>query len=360
MLKHRYKFVRTDYVPAGKRAIVFAVCMLACILLHSLIMLFVTDEPLKAYVMIFEGAFASKYQISQTLNRMLPIAMMGLALSLCLKAGCLFLGGNACVLAGGIGAAVIGLNFAGLPSAVAIPAEILFAMAFGMAVAGITALLRARLGISEIYVSVMMNYVLIYTSNFLVEKVWPSWEGLNYSNQIFENARWMTAVKGMSIHLGFLLFALLFAAALFIEKTPLGFRISVFGQNNRASLYKYKERANKKLIVFVILLVGAVGGLTGATSLCANQYRFSTAICTNYGFTGIMVARLGGMNPWGILIASALLGVLRNGAISMQVATGAPVSLVDLLEGLLLIGALCADMLARYKLVAVEKAGDAQ
>ena len=73
-----------------------------------------------------------------------------------------------------------------------------------------------------------------------------------------------------------------------------------------------------------------------------------------------MVARLGGMNPWGILIASALLGILRNGAISMQITTGAPVSLVDLLEGLLLIGALCADMLARYRLVAVEKAGEAE
>lgn len=339
----------------ARRVTVLIVMFGLCLLLHSLIMLIMTDKPFAAYAAIFKGAFSSPYQVSQTLLRSLPIMLIGLGMSISLRAGVLNLGGNGCLLAGGIGATVVGLYAGSLPPFIAITLTILAAMAFGAIWSGIAGILRAKLKISEIYVTVMLNYVMVYISTYLLEGVWQNVIKLNWTDTINPNTQWPTLFAGTPVHLGFALLVAVFAAVVYLNRTPLGFEIKAFGLNNKATLFKLKETDNQKIVMFVMLFAGAIAGLAGASQVCGYQYRFSLQINNDFGFTGIIAAKLGGLNPIGILCSSLLLGTLTSGATAMQVMTNVPDSIVDVLQGMLLVAAICADRVAMYRIVKVER-----
>lgn len=349
-----YQIQEEHSCPLFKRILILFGMLTLCLILHSLIMLTMTDKPVQAYITIFKGAFGSKYQFSQTLLSSLPIVWIGLGLSICLKAGILNLGGNGSLLAGGLGAAFVGLYMPGLPTILAILVTIVLSLLFGALWSGLAGILRSRLGISEIYVTVMLNYVMLYFCTFMLEVVWQDPLKLNWTEMISENSKWPILAGGTSIHLGFLLLGLTLLGILYLNRTPLGYEIKSFGLNQQATLFKLKSRGNEKIILFVMLFSGAIAGLAGASQVAGYQYRFSLSINNDFGFTGIVAAKLGGLNPFGILAAGLLLGVLSSGATAMQVMTGVPNSIIDVLQGMLLVAAICADRLAMYKLVRLE------
>ena len=349
-----YRIQEEQNCPLIKRIIILFGMLVLCLVLHSLIMLTMTDDPLQAYITIFKSAFGTKYQISQTLLSALPIVWIGLGLSVCLRAGVLNLGGNGCLLIGGLGATIVGLYMPDLPPVLAIALMVFLSMLFGALWSGLAGILRSRLGISEIYVTVMLNYVMLYFCTFMLEVVWQDPLKLNWTEMISANSQWPILVGGTSIHLGFLFWAITLLGILFLNRTPLGYEIRSFGLNNQASLFKLKSGGNERIILFVMLFSGAIAGLAGAAQVAGYQYRFSLSINNDFGFTGIVAAKLGGLNPFGILAAGLLLGVLTSGATALQVMTGVPSSIIDVLQGMLLVAAICADRLAMYKLVKVE------
>lgn len=350
-----FRIKEEDNCPMHKRIIVLVVMIAICLLLHSLIVSRLIDHPLQAYISIFKGAFSSMYQTSQTLLRLLPIMLISLGVSICLKAGVLNLGGNGCLLAGGIGASLVGLYMGKLPSFIAITLSIVLAMLFGAVWSGIAGYLKARLKISEIYVTVMLNYCMMYISSYMLDVVWRSADKEPWSHLIGDNSKWPVLFKGTSIHIGFLFLIIAFFVVLYLNRTSLGYEIRAIGQNSNASFFKLKQHDNNRTIMFVMIFAGALAGLAGAAQLCGTQYRFSLHLNDDFGFTGIVAARLGGMNPFGILLASTLLGILSSGSTSMQVMTGLPVSIVDVLQGMLFISAILADRIAMYKIIRVER-----
>lgn len=349
-----YQIQEEQSCSLAKRMLLLLGMLVLCLFLHALIMLTMTEDPLQAYITIFKSAFGSKHQISQTLLNSLPVVWLGLGLSVCLRAGVLNLGGNGSLLAGGLGAAIVGLYMPKLPLVLAIMLTIVLSMLLGALWSGLAGILRSRLGISEIYVTVMLNYVMLYLCTFMLEVVWQDPLKLNWTEIISENSKWPVLIGGTSIHLGFFLLGLTLLGVLYLNRTPLGYEIRSFGLNQQATLFKLKARDNEKIILFVMLFSGAIAGLAGASQVAGSQYRFSLAINSDFGFTGIVAAKLGGLNPLGILAAGLLLGVLSSGATAMQVMTGVPNSIIDVLQGMLLVAAICADRLAMYKIVRVK------
>lgn len=345
-----YRFREDLSCPLAKRLALLGGVLVLCFGLHALIMLTMTDHPLAAYAVLFRSAFGNRYQISQTLLRTLPILLIGLGMSVCLKAGILNLGGNGCLLAGGLGAVFVGLYLTQLPPALAILLTVVLGMLFGALWSGVAALLRAKLNISEIYVTVMLNYVMLYFATFMLEVVWQDPMKLNWTAMISDNTKWPVLIPGTSIHLGFVLLILLFGVVCYLDRTPLGYEIRCFGLSPQATRFKLKEMDSQRLILFVMLFAGAAAGLAGACQVSGSQYRFSLQINRDFGFTGIVAAKLGGLNPVGIAAASLLLGALSSGATAMQVMTGVPDSIIDVLQGMLLVAAICADRLAMYRL----------
>jgi simple sugar transport system permease protein len=319
--RRRYKIIEQDHCTLAKRIVVLAALLLICLGLHSLIMLTMTDKPFEAYATLAKSAFSNTYQIVQTLLRSLPIMLVGLGVSLCLRAGILNLGGNGCVVAGAIGACIIGLNYEALPAAVAVPLTVIAAMVFGGLWSAVAGFLRAKFRISEIYVTVMLNYVMTYFASFLLTNVWKSQLNLDYSDQIFTNSHWPAVLSGTDLHLGFVFLVLAFLVVVFINRSPMGYEIRAHGLNSSAFRFKMKDHDSMRIVMFVMIFSGALAGLAGASQVCGHQYRFSSDVNNDFGFTGIIAAKLGGLNPVAIVVASLFLGMMESGSTAMQLLT---------------------------------------
>jgi simple sugar transport system permease protein len=60
-------------------------------------------------------------------------------------------------------------------------------------------------------------------------------------------------------------------------------------------------------------------------------------VVAQIGFDGILVALLGRVRPWGVLLAALLFGALRAGGNTMQSVSGISLELVTVLQALIVI-----------------------
>jgi ABC-type uncharacterized transport system permease subunit len=151
------------------------------------------------------------------------------------------------------------------------------------------------------------------------------------------------------LHLGFLL-ALIAAAFVYLmmRKSPVGFEIRAAGSNLRA--LEVQGTKSRRVILMVMLISGTLAGLAGMAEVYGVHYRLKAGAITSYGYTGIIVAILGLLNPWGVVIAAILFGALVNGATFMQIKTGVPSALIYAIEAILLLFYLAGWAASSFKL----------
>ncbi len=161
-------------------------------------------------------------------------------------------------------------------------------------------------------------------------------------------------LPGSRLSIGFLL-ALLAAFVVWymFQKTPLGYEIRAIGDNPVAS--RFKGISVIRIWIVTMLISGTLAGLAGATELFGVQHRLRMDLSTGYGFTGIIVAMLGGLNPVGVVIASIFFGGLINGSIRMQIITKVPTALISAVQAIILIFLLASQALVLYRVRRVDE-----
>ena len=105
-----------------------------------------------------------------------------------------------------------------------------------------------------------------------------------------------------------------------------------------------------------MVISGLVAGLAGFFELNGLHHRLKMDISHSLGFVGILIAILGRMNPFGVLLAAIFFGALINGATAMQIFTGVPAALVSSVQGVVLVFVLAAEALTHYRIVRVPHA----
>ncbi len=99
------------------------------------------------------------------------------------------------------------------------------------------------------------------------------------------------------------------AIALFfmMSSTLKGFEIRVAGQAPRAA--RFAGFSEKRTVMFCFLLSGGLAGLAGATEVAGVITQLQPQVSPGYGFTAIIVAFLGRLNPIGVIFAGLLLAL---------------------------------------------------
>src|SRR6202030_709618 len=138
-------------------------------------------------------------------------------------------------------------------------------------------------------------------------------------------------VDGGRLHLG-AIFAVLVvgAAAILLGRMIKGFEIRVVGAAPRAA--RFGGFNSNQLILLTFAISGALGGLA-----------------PGYGFTAIIVAFLGRLNPIGILIAGLFLALTFIGGEQAQIAMKIPLDVTKVFQGILLFYVLACDSLILYR-----------
>lgn len=306
-------------------------------------------NPLTAYTVMFKGVFGSFHSFSEVLVKATPLTFTGLAVAVAAVMMLWNIGAEGQLVWGGIFAAGTALYLLpGSSALVLIPAVIATAALGGMFWGLIPGLLKARFNVNEILTTLLLNYVAIIYMEHLFYGPWrdPAGFGFPGTAQIPEAAHLVRFV-GTRIHLGFPI-ALLAAISLFflLNKSSWGYKVRVIGNEQRAAHYAGFNVTGK--VLSVMALSGALAGIGGMAEVCGIHYRLQTGLAVGYGYDGIIVAWLAGLNPLLIPFTAALLGALFVGGEQLQTVLGLPSTISLILEGALLFGLFSGQALVRY------------
>jgi simple sugar transport system permease protein len=313
----------------------------------SVFILMTGNSPIDAYGALFGGSLLGLSRIGETLLKTTPLIFTGLSIAFAFRCGLFNIGAEGQFVIGSLFTVAAAYIFRGLPGFLLIPV-ILCAGAIGGGLwAAIPGYLKAKLGIHEVLVTIMLNYVSLFLSNFFVRTFLnPSrlqgTEVKAYSVMLPEHARLpllsdiIPGFGSSSAHVGILIaiaVAILIWFVLF--KTTFGYEIRSVGSNPTGA--EYGGISVAKNIISAMVVSGMLAGLAGATLVSGLTFKIDQAAGTpQYGFTGIAVALVGKNHPLGVLASALLFGVLSNGARKMQIA-GIPQEVVGIIQGVIII-----------------------
>jgi simple sugar transport system permease protein len=303
-------------------------------------------DPVGAYVTMFVGTLTTEFGVSQTLLRAVPLVLTGLAVYLPLRAGLWNIGAEGQLYLGAIVGTWIGLNV-DAPGVVLVPLACL-----GGAVAGglwglIPGLLRARRGVNEIIVTLMLTFVGVELAGYLVRGPMRGGQGNFPVSAVLPDAAQLPSLG--PVHVGVVV-ALLATVAirLLVGQTVTGYEITVTGSNPDAA-----DRAGvdvEWVYVFVLVAGGALAGLAGAIEIMGIQERLRPDFSPGYGFTAIPVALLGRNGAFRVLLAGLFFAVLVVGGSSMELAYDVPAALVEVIQALVILFLITAEFFKRYRI----------
>ncbi|ARI77447.1 ABC transporter permease [Halobacillus mangrovi] len=304
----------------------------------AIIMVAFGYNPVEGYAALWNGAFGDAYFFGETLRQVTPYILSGLAVAFALRTGLLNIGVEGQVFVGWLASVWVGVAF-DLPGLIHLPLAILVAALAGAFWGFIPGILKAKLGVHEVIVTIMMNYIALYVSNEIVRNVIT--DGEDQTERIPATAslasEWLAGMTFYSrLHWG-LLIALFMALLMwfFLNKTTRGFELRSVGFNQHAS--EYAGMSVGKNIVLAMVISGAFAGLAGAMEgLGTFGYMSVKSGFTNIGFDGIAVALLGANTALGVVLAAFLFGTLKIGALNMPTAAGVPTELVEIVIALII------------------------
>jgi simple sugar transport system permease protein len=236
------------------------------------------------------------------------------------------------------------------PAFVIVPAMVLAGGIGGALWALIPGALKAFFKVNEIITSLMLNYVAILFSEYLVYGPWKNPQGFGFPGTApLPDAAWLPHVAPTRVHLG-LLFGLVAAALLFVvlRRTWWGYEIRVIGENERAARYAGMNIVRN--ILLVMALSGALAGIAGMSEVAGIAHQLQRNLSPGYGYTAIIVAWLAKLNPWAIVLVSFLFAGLLVGGDQLQISMGLPAAIAPMLQGTILFFLLGGEVLARYRI----------
>lgn len=281
-----------------------------------------------------------------------PLIMMGIGLSLAYRANIWNIGTEGQFTLGAIAAGALALAFPEAPSGLLFPALMLAGVMGGVVYALIVAWLRTTFNANEILTSLMLAYIGQYLLVYLVTGPLRDPDGFGFpQTALFSDAAAGPRLEeGSNLHLGIVLAPILAVLAFVVlTRTTFGFQLRVLGQAPRAA--KFAGFSEDRLIWLAMAISGGLAGLAGMFEVTGTQGQLSTNISPGYGFTAIIVAFLGRLNPAGVVPAGLLLALTYLGGDAAQINLGLSNAITGIFQGILLFCLLGSDVLILNRVV---------
>jgi len=308
----------------------------------------------RAYALLLEGGFGSRFALTETLTRATPLILTGLAAAVAFRARLFNIGAEGQLYAGALAAVAVGGLHGGsgfdAPAWLLFPLMLAAAMATGALLLLGPALLKSRLGVDEVVTTLLMNFIVLLGVSALLDGAMkdPSAMGWPQSVALQDALQLDKLVERSRVHTG-LLVALGLAVALWVllQRTTTGFEIRAVGANPGAA--GFAGMPVGWVTVKVALLSGALAGLAGAVELAGRTGYVTLDMSPGYGYSGIVIAMLAMLNPLGVVAAAVFVAGVLVGADSMSRAVNVPTYIADVIVAVSLIAMLVATMLTQYR-----------
>src|SRR5262245_17233736 len=298
--------------------------LIVAFIVAGFVVLLVGENPFRAAVILFQGAFGSGQNIAYTLFYATNFIFTGLAVAVAFHCGLFNIGGEGQAYIAGLGVSLVALSFDSiLPWWITFPLAIVAAAVVGALWALIPAYLQAKRGSHIVITTIMFNFIaasiMVY---LLVDVLKPLGEMAPQTRTFLEGAQlpklnFVFEAMGMSVrssplNVSFLLALLMaYLVWLLIWRTKLGYEMRTMGHSPKAA--RYAGIGETRIVIVTMMISGALAGMMALNPLMGDQHRMALDFVAGAGFVGIAVALMGRSHPAGIIPASILFGMLYQG-----------------------------------------------
>jgi len=313
-------------------------------------------DPFEAIRIIFYDPLFSEfawYYRPQLLIKGAPLVLIAIGLSMGFRAGIWNIGAEGQYIIGALFGAGFALALYPTESPFIFPSMIVLGALGGFLWAMIPALLKTKFGTNEILVSLMLVYVAEQLLASMSLGLMKNPEGFGFPGsrnlQQYASAHNAEIWVGSGVHMGvvFALMAVIFAYVL-LARHQLGFHIRLTGESPKAA--RFAGVNPNRLVIFCLGSSGALAGLAGMFEIAGPSGQVNIAFNSGYGFTAIIVAFLGRLNPFGIFLAGLLMALTYIGGEIAQSSLGLPAASIQAFQGMLLFFLLAVDLLTNFKI----------
>lgn len=336
-----------------KKFLLSTLCVIGGLLVGGVILKLSGISALEAYKVMWNGAFSRPGYIAYIIIRSTPLILTGLSVAFAFKTGLFNIGAEGQFIIGALTAAYFGYFFHFNPW-IQIPLLIMLSLIISGLYGGLAGFMKARFGVHEVISTIMLNWIALYFSNFMVLSVGFHKAGTETSEYIqtsssitfFED--WKVSDAGLewlgrhpflnefmrpTVNAG-IFFAIMAAIIVWfiLSKTTFGFKLKAVGLSPEAARYA-GINVNKKM-THSMMISGALAGLAGATHVMGVSKNVAIlASHEGYGFDGIAVSLIGSSTPAGSVIAGFFLGGLKYSGQKIQSALEAPSEVIGIMIG---------------------------
>lgn len=342
------------YVVQWKQFFYRIMAVLLALGLGALFLAVMGFSPVVIYRKMFGGAFGSRYGITETVVKTIPLMLAGLGVSIAFRMKLWNIGAEGQIYMGSFAASWVALTFPGLPSYIMLPAMLAAGVVGGAFWGLIPAIPRAYFGTNETLTTLMLNYVAILWVDYLVFGPWKDPAGFNFPlTPKFSPSAFLPTLGNSRVHIG-LIFGLVAAALLYItlKYTKWGYEIRVIGESRESAEYAGMKVVRN--IILVMVLSGSLAGLAGMAEVAGITHRLQSGISPGYGYSAIIIAWLSRLNPWMVIIVSFLFAGLIVGGYSVQ-TIGMSASIATMLQGIILFFVLASEFFTYYRIKLVKR-----
>jgi len=309
-------------------------------------------NPITALTVYFIDPLTDSYSLIELVVKATPLVIIAVGLSLCYLANVWNIGAEGQFLIGAVCGSWLAVKTQGTDAgAWVLPAMLVLGAAGGALYAMIPAIAKVRFGASEILTSLMLVYVADLLLDYLVRGPWRDPNGFNFPTtaEFDAVATVPILIEETRLHLGALIaLAVVAVTTVLLGRTIKGFEIRVVGAAPRAARFAGFDA--DKLVIMTFAISGALAGLAGIIEVAGPVGHLQPGFSPGYGFTAIIVAFLGRLNPIGILIAGLFLALTFIGGEQAQISIKVPLDLTKVFQGILLFYVLACDSLILYRI----------
>ena len=321
-------------------------------ILSGIIIFSVLDkDPWLSLYTFFIQPLTTGFGFTELIVKATPLILIGAGLSIGFKANVWNIGAEGQFTMGAIAGGGTALFLSNQESLLVLPAVLVMGIIGGAVWGMIPAFLKTKYNANEILTSLMLSYVALLMLSYLVHGPWRDPGGYNFpESEIFSDSAMLPVLlQGTRLNLG-TIFALLsvLITYLLLSRTVLGYQFKVAGLAPLAARYAGFNRS--KLIWLSMIISGGLAGLAGIAEVSGTIGQLLPSVSPGYGFTAIIVAFLGRLNPIGVLFAGLILALTYIGGENAQIEIGLPAAVTGLFQGIILFYLLACDVLARYRL----------
>ncbi|HTX02004.1 MAG TPA: ABC transporter permease [Acidimicrobiales bacterium] len=277
--------------------------------------------------------------LGSTITTAEPLAISGMGLAIAYRSGVFNIGAAAQLICGGVAASWVGFSFSWMPMPLHVALGLLAGCAGGALGAAIPGILKVRTGANEVIVTIMMNYIMAGVLTWLISNTFFSqMENTSPVGRLTAPSGTLPYLFGPVVQIDagavVAVVALLFGWAL-LTRSRLGFELELSGASPGAA--RLAGIRHRRVFLIAFCISGAIVGLAGGVEIIGAQHQLQSTFGTDIGVLAITVAFVGRNRPLGVLLAALLYGILQNGGLNLQGATGLSYQLSSVVESIIVL-----------------------